>query len=101
MPRNVSTVKGREIALTILGSKEYQNGLWTRAVDGTLPPAMELRLWDMAWGKPPEEIRLMHEVGDLEDLSIEELDTLAADITLQLREHAKRLRPADLDLGVH
>ena len=43
---------------TVVGSAEYRQRLWADAVERKLSPAVELMLWDRAYGAVPKEIRV-------------------------------------------
>jgi len=40
----------------ILTSREYRQSIRDRIALGNLPPAVELRLYDYAYGKPPDKV---------------------------------------------
>lgn len=42
----------------LLASSEYRESLARRMTLGVLPPAVEVRLWDYAYGKPVEKIEI-------------------------------------------
>lgn len=47
---------GTEFARKIVQSREYRMALITRVIQGELPPAVEIRLLDLAFGKPPDHV---------------------------------------------
>lgn len=60
--------EARLFALRIVRDPAYQANLIVRARTGSLPPAVETRLMEYAWGKPTERLEI-GSPGSFEDLS--------------------------------
>lgn len=67
----------------ILDSHEYRQSISFRITLGTLPPAVELRFYDYAAGKPVERV----EVKD----SSERIEDLTPDVAIQKLERVERM----------
>lgn len=72
----------------VLNSQEYRESLMRRVILDELPPAVECMLWDRAWGKTVEKVEVKDTTGQLEELTIEQLETRA----LYLVGVAQRMR---------
>lgn len=69
--------KGRDLAALIVSDLTYLENLIERARKGELPPALETRIWEYVYGKPAEVKPSQGMLGDLSELSNEELLELA------------------------
>ena len=45
----------RDVAASVIASETYKDSILRRAAAGTLPPAVEERLWSLAAGASPDE----------------------------------------------
>jgi hypothetical protein len=61
--KNRVTVEARLAAGAIVDDPAYRARLLARALNGTLPPAIEVMLWAYAKGKPVEEVSVQAEVA--------------------------------------
>lgn len=78
----------RDFSRAIVRSEEYRNSIRRRIAMDELPPAVEIRLLDYAYGKPVERMSLETTASTLESLSAEALEERAmylADLARQLR----------------
>lgn len=55
---NKATVVGKDLCLGLLTDPAYLKGLKKRLLAGKLPPAVECKLWDHAFGRPKERLEL-------------------------------------------
>ena len=60
----------QDFCLRIVESREYRLSIYNRIAIGNMPPAVECRILDGAFGKPPQRIDLA-DVTSLEDLTPE------------------------------
>lgn len=74
----------RDLCRTIISSPQYRRSLVTRIVLGELPPALEVRLWDYAYGKPVERVAVDMNNGEVP--SLETLQARAAALALAIQE---------------
>jgi hypothetical protein len=100
--RNKVTVEARAAATEIVDSRAYRRKLATRALNGTLAPAMETLLWHYAKGRPmddalplPQVLGLLRAVAAL-FLEVVEDSELRRAFAAGLR----RKLPLGADLGV-
>jgi hypothetical protein len=75
--RDISRLSAKQFAKQVLSSREYRSSLMRRVVTDTLPAAVEIRLYDYAYGKPVER----HEVKDTTEDPLWD----AADVVLHKR----------------
>lgn len=78
-------------ARQILLSPEYRRSIQNRLILGELPPALELRMYDYGFGKPPDRLEVNSTTILAESLTAEQLDERAA----RLSEMARFLRRAE------
>lgn len=81
----------KTISRLLLNSEEYRLSLVNRIITGTLPSAIECKLWDYAYGKPIEKVEVKDTTNQLENYTPEELEARA----LFLAETARRIRMND------
>ena len=70
----IADMSGEEFCKGIINSREYKLSVIERVIAKTLPPAVECRLLDHAFGKPPTKLehtgtienieRVVHEIVD-------------------------------------
>lgn len=72
----------------ILNSRQYRESLLRRIIFDELPPAVECKLMDHAWGRPVEKVQVEDTTPRFEELSIEELEQRA----MMLVEMARLMR---------
>jgi hypothetical protein len=60
--------EARLFALRVVRDPLYQENVLSRARQGNLPPAVETRLMEYAWGKPTETIEISSQSDDLSSL---------------------------------
>lgn len=94
----LSRAEASSFCRTILESDTYRLTLKERAEKGRLSPLVEVMLWNYAYGKPPEEIKLSVEEQDLSSLTTEQL-TMRAELALAALQEAKRAEEAIDVLG--
>jgi hypothetical protein len=82
--------EAKSFSLSILRSEEYRMSVERRVRAGTLPPAVECRLMDYAWGRPVEHVEISTpstaELAQLDDMGLAERAEIIATV---LREKAK------------
>src|ERR1044071_390853 len=81
----------KELCREILNSTQYRQSLLQRIIFQELPPAVECRLWDYAYGKPVERVEVKDTSDSLEHLTVEQLEARA----LFLADLARRIRMND------
>jgi hypothetical protein len=59
---NKVTAEAREMARALLQDPEYRENLVTRLRTGTVAPAVEVMLWNYAYGKPKDELAIQLEI---------------------------------------
>jgi len=79
--KNRTTVEVREAAAGIVGSARYRAKLKARAEAGKLAPAVEVALWQYAYGKPREQVEA-HVAVDYRWLT--EADETAEDLAVEV-----------------
>ena len=63
-PTELPQLSVKDFCKGVLESYEYRQSILQRVTLGTLPPAVELRMYDYAYGKPVEKHELTGENGD-------------------------------------
>lgn len=84
-------VSARTICRDILNSRQYRESILQRIIFRELPPAVECRLWDYAYGKPVEKVEIDDKTERVENLTSEQLERKL----IALAELARRLRMND------
>jgi len=85
--RTKITNEARFFALQIVRNETYRKNLLTRAMTGTLPPAIESMLWAYSYGKPVKNIDIKindQRTRELADLTSEELAERAKELSRQI-----------------
>lgn len=78
----------KTLAKGILNSPQYLESIRRRILADTLPPAVECKLYEYAFGKPVDKVEFKDTTNDLGELSTEELEAKA----IRLAELARKLR---------
>lgn len=68
----------KEFSKSILESRDYRKSVERRIATDTLPPAVEVRFMEYAYGKPVEKVEIRDKTNPLEQMSLEELQAKAA-----------------------
>lgn len=76
----------KERAREILESPEYFQSVVDRIRLGTLPPAVEIRFYDEAYGKPIERVEVKDVTDDVDNMNYEELEREAERLLALARE---------------
>lgn len=63
----------KQLCRGILESREYKRSILQRVALGTLPPAVELRLYDYAHGKPLDRVELVDKRNPYQGLPASEI----------------------------
>lgn len=92
-PVDYDKLTAAEFCKAILTSPEYRQSIVHRITLGTLPPAVECRFYDYAYGKPVEKVEVKDTTDDSDDLTAEQLEERAA----HLMELARELRDINAD----
>jgi hypothetical protein len=79
-------LQAKSFCRDLLASPEYRASLLRRIILDELPPAVECKLMDYAWGKPVERVAITHEQEDLRALTEEQLLVRLDDARRQLIE---------------
>ena len=90
-PVPVGELNGRDLARYVLNSTQYRESILRRILFDELPPAVETKLMDYAWGRPTERVEINDNRSNLENLTTEELEQKA----LVLATLARQLRNRD------
>lgn len=61
----------------ILESADYAASIQRRILADTLPPAVEVKLYEYAYGKPVDKVEVRDKTNPLEELTMEQLETRA------------------------
>lgn len=78
-------LKPEEFFNKVMKDSAYQESFWLRARAGTLPAALEVRMWEYIFGKPVEKVEMQVSKSDLHGLSNEELADRATKIAEALK----------------
>lgn len=92
-----SKISAKTLAKGILESNEYKRSLERRITTDTLPPAVECKLYDYAYGKPVDKVEIKDTTNRLEAMSN---DQLMAHLEA-LRAKAASLSTKDTESTVH
>jgi hypothetical protein len=79
----------------LLASPEYRMSLVGRMISGELPPALECKIWEYAYGRPVDRVEIDDKRGKLEELSSEQLEERA----MKLMMLARQMRETELELS--
>lgn len=85
------SMSAKQFATAILTSRQYRESLLRRIIMDELPPGIEAKLMDYAWGKPVDRVEVEDKTKRLEDYSVDQLEERA----LYLAEVARRMRRTD------
>lgn len=84
---NKTTREAREAARRILDSPEYKASIMRRIGNDTLPPAVEVMLWNYRYGKPKENVSVsFEEVEALAGATDEQLESRVHGLLQMVRE---------------
>lgn len=86
---------GQEFCKGVVNSRQYRQSIINRILSQDLPSAIECRLLDHAWGKPPDRLEVNDTTVRLDELSAEELEERA----LKLASRARQLRMNSVSSG--
>lgn len=78
-------VTAKSLSKAILSSQEYRDSLRRRIMADTLPPAVECRLYDYAFGKPVDKVEIKDTSDPLSDMTLPQLQARARKL-LQLTQ---------------
>ncbi len=76
----------KSLAKGILTSPQYRESLVRRIIAGTLPPAVECKLFEYAYGKPVDKVEIIDGRNNLEELSTEQLEAKARELVVLARK---------------
>jgi hypothetical protein len=65
--------KMRDLLRDVLEDEDYLKRLKDRLKFGALPAALEVRLWEYVYGKPPDKIEIKDDRSKLDKMTTEEL----------------------------
>lgn len=63
----------KELLKRMLETKSYRRSIYMRLITGTLPPAVECKIFDHVMGKPVDRIEIEDTTKNVDGLSLEEL----------------------------
>lgn len=92
------------ISRTLLNSSEYRQSLVDRISLGELPPAVECKLWEYAYGKPIDRVEVKDTTPSLGQLTAEQLEERAlrlAQLARQMREQGQSEKDDQTQAAVH
>jgi hypothetical protein len=69
----VPDLGARQFARTVLNSNQYRESVLRRILMNELPPAVETKLMDYAWGRPVERIEVEDKTTSYEEWSTDRL----------------------------
>jgi hypothetical protein len=88
--------EAKNFALEVVRSEEYRNSVWSRAKTGTLPPQVEIELWNRAYGKCPDKLEVTGAAhAELAGLTTEQLAERAQLVSELLRQQAEAEQDAE------
>ena len=70
----------------ILNSEEYRASIRRRVITDTLPPAVECKLYEYAYGKPVDSVEVKTSSDTLSELTVEQLEAKALALALLARK---------------
>lgn len=76
----------KEFSRRILHSKEYRDSIIRRIYADELPPAIECRLYDYAFGRPVEKVEVADTTQKFTEYTIEQLEERALNLAQLARE---------------
>lgn len=91
-PLPVGELNARDLARYVLNSTQYRESLLRRILFDELPPAIEAKLMDYAWGRPTERLEINDSRNSLENLTTDQLEQKALFLATLVRQLK---RPAD------
>lgn len=60
---NNATLEAKQFCASIVDGHAYRQRLQERALEGSLPPALEQMIWHYAKGKPPDKVEVTGDEG--------------------------------------
>lgn len=87
-PSLFDTLTIKDFCKGVLASREYRKSILDRITLGSLPPAVECRMYDYAYGKPVEKIEWKDTTDPLDDFTPAQLEDRAS----QLLDLARQLK---------
>jgi hypothetical protein len=66
---------GKSFSRAVLESKQYRDSIVARVVAGTLPAAVECKMWDHAFGVPKQRVEVEDKTNPYENMSPEQIQT--------------------------
>lgn len=76
-PAHPPKLTAKAFARGILDSAQYRESIRRRVLMGNLPPAVECKLYEYAYGKPIDKVEVRDTTDRLEDMSNEQLEAKA------------------------
>ena len=62
-PVDLPDLTGAQFCKAVVDSRQYRESIVRRILFGDLPPAVECRILDQAWGAPPKRVELTGKDG--------------------------------------
>lgn len=90
----VGDLDAKAFARMVINSTQYRESIMRRILFDELPPAVETKLMDYAWGRPTERVEITDNRNRFEDMSSEQLEQHAlylASLLRQIQERDRRL----------
>lgn len=88
-PKLPARMTAKQLSREVLNSKQYRESLLRRIIMGELPPAVECKLMDYAWGRPVEKVQVEDTTRRFEKASIDQLEERALYLAGLAREMRK------------
>lgn len=74
-------VNAKSFSQEILNSRQYRESLLRRIIMDELPPAIEAKLMDYAWGRPVEKVQVEDTTKRFADYTLDQLEARAKFLT--------------------
>jgi len=89
-PDPVGDLDARSLARMVLNSTQYRESLMRRILFDELPPAVETKLMDYAWGRPTERIEITDNTNRFAGMTSEQLEQHALFLATLARQLCER-----------
>jgi hypothetical protein len=96
---DIGDLSARDFATRVLSSVQYRESVTRRIVMDDLPPAVECRLMDYAWGKPVERVEVEDKTPTTNTVPIDEIENRIAFLRNTIRlliARGKQVKPEDV-----
>lgn len=94
-PIQVEDLTSQQFARSVLNSTEYRDSLLQRILFNELPPAVEIRLMEYAWGKPMERVQIEHTGNPYDGMTLAQIAERAEVLRNILQQQADETEQSD------